>query len=277
VNASNEHIDRAIEQVYRGPLEDFVGRRNAAATEMRTSGDRQSAAALKSLKKPSRTAWALNLGATESPNLMQALAATIPETAAAPSSGVDVRASISAVRTAVQEFAVEAARLAGAAGHDLDAGVLAKALFAVLGETDSFSLLRRGRLAEIPTGGGLDLLSLLPTRADDPRPASPPPPQRPRSRTGSPAPADVIERDARQAEARAQTEKAAAELASAKERAAEAAAGLRDAEARVKVAEERLREADEDVREAKSRRDRALQEAEAAAEAVATVKAADSG
>lgn len=262
--SEGEHaIDSAVASLYRGPPEDFVSRRDALARELRSTGERDSASVVKALKKPSRTAWALNVAVVESPHLVTALVAAIRETTVAQSSGADVRASISGLRTTAREFAVEAARVAANAGHDVDAGVLVAALFAVLGQSESFDNLRRGRLADVPGAGGLDLLGSLPVLPGDDAPFPPPGPRR-----DAPPAAGSRPGEARRVEARARAEEAAATLASAKGRASDAADVLRDAEASLGAAEQRVREAEEEAGKARGRRDRARQDAEAATAAV---------
>jgi hypothetical protein len=268
-SGDGEHaIEATIADLYRGPLGDFVSRRDLLAKELRSSGELDSAAAVKALKKPSRTAWALNLAVIESPNAMDALVAAIGE---AQSSGADVRASIASMRTAVRELATEAARLAGSVGEDVEKGLLVAALSAVVGTSESFDQLRRGRLTDIPEAGGLDLLGSLPTLPTEdaaPRPAKPPRVLMPGS-----AAARSQQKDTRAA-GREAAEKAASELASALERAGEAKEALRKAEARATAAGARAREAEEDAREARSRRDQAQQDAAEAAAAVEAAQAA---
>ena len=49
-----------LHEVYVGDFEGFVARRNALAKRLRAGGDDVAAAKVKRLKKPSRTAWAVN-------------------------------------------------------------------------------------------------------------------------------------------------------------------------------------------------------------------------
>lgn len=53
-------LDAAIDQLYAGPLEAFVGARNELAGRLRSAGDREGAARVKALGKPSLSAWAMN-------------------------------------------------------------------------------------------------------------------------------------------------------------------------------------------------------------------------
>src|SRR4051812_3271088 len=53
---AEDHIDR----LYGLPLEEFVPARDALAKELRADGDRERAAEVKQLAKPTRAAWAVN-------------------------------------------------------------------------------------------------------------------------------------------------------------------------------------------------------------------------
>src|SRR5687767_7115413 len=55
----DSELQRAVAAVYGGPFEDFVRRRDALAKELRAAGNRDAAALVKNLRKPSRAAWAL--------------------------------------------------------------------------------------------------------------------------------------------------------------------------------------------------------------------------
>ncbi len=52
--------DDGLDAVYLGDFEGFVARRDALAKQLRADGDGDAADAVKALKKPSRTAWAVN-------------------------------------------------------------------------------------------------------------------------------------------------------------------------------------------------------------------------
>jgi hypothetical protein len=261
----------AITDLYRGPLETFVSRRDALARDLRTAGEREGAAAIKVLKKPSRAAWALNLAVLRRAETMDALVTAIKGSLAAQASGGDVRASIGGIRAAVREFAALSSQAAGAAGQDVDPGDLAVALSAVLGTTESFEELRRGRLTEVPEAGGLDLLSSLPALAtgQSPRPA-------PESLGTKEAtdPARPEQAEAQDTVERERAAKAASDLKAAQARAAHARETLREAEDRLGAAEARVRDAEEEAHKARTQRDRARKEADAAGTAVEAARAA---
>jgi hypothetical protein len=66
--------DDRIDELYSGPLGEFVARRDRLARELRTT-DKDAAAAVKALRKPSRAAWAVNQAVRQSPNLLDEVVA----------------------------------------------------------------------------------------------------------------------------------------------------------------------------------------------------------
>jgi hypothetical protein len=257
---TDSRLESAIAEVYRGPLEDFVRRRDALAKELRSAGDRESASTLKALRKPSRIAWALNLAALDGQNAVDPLVAAVAATLDAQAGGGDVRAAIVGLRGAVREFANQAAIAAQQSGHRIEPAVLANAVLAVLGRQESFDQLRAGSLAAIPEGGGLDFLAALPTPSDAAPAPVPAKASAPAARRSASA-----ERAGVEAAARAAARQAAGVLAEARVRSEAARRALRDAESRLHAAEARLRRAEEEERAARTEHDRTRQEAEAAA------------
>jgi hypothetical protein len=65
--------DDPVDALYAGDLEDFVAARDALAKELRAAGDRDGAAAVKKLAKPTRAAWAVNRLVRDRPDEMRAL------------------------------------------------------------------------------------------------------------------------------------------------------------------------------------------------------------
>ena len=53
-------VEAAVERLYGLPLQDFTAARNALARDTAREGDRRAAEAIRSLRKPSAAAWALN-------------------------------------------------------------------------------------------------------------------------------------------------------------------------------------------------------------------------
>jgi hypothetical protein len=251
-------LERAIADVYGGPLEDFIRRRDALAKELRSAGDRDLVSTVKSLRKPSRRAWALNLGAQSPGNLIEPLAAAVAEMIEAQSAGADVRGAIARLRGAVRGFADHAADASERAGHRTEPGVLVNAVLAVLGNPESFNRLRGGHLVDVPEAGGLDFLASLPApAAHDPAPAH----------AGAHASADTSAEETAELApaAREAARQAASVRADARARSEAAQQVLDEAESLLRAATERVRHAEAEERAARDHRDRARHEAEAAA------------
>lgn len=268
----SSRLESAIAAVYGGPLEDFIRRRDALAKELRSAGDRDLVPTVKGLRKPSRLAWALNLGAQSPRNPIEPLTAAVAEMIEAQSAGADVRGAIARLRGAVRGFADHAAEASARAGHRTEPGALVNAVLAVLGRPESFNQLRGGYLVDIPEAGGLDFLASLPApTAHRPAPA----------KAGEPVPADTSSEEtaALATAAREEARQAAGVLADVRTRSAAAQQVLDEAESTLHAAVERLRHAQAEERAARDQRDRARHEVEAAAarlrEAESAVAAAD--
>jgi hypothetical protein len=61
-----------VDRLFAVPLEDFVAERKQAAKELRAAGDREAAAEVAKLPKPTPPAWALNQLAREEPDIIGA-------------------------------------------------------------------------------------------------------------------------------------------------------------------------------------------------------------
>ena len=266
-------VESAIAAVYGGPLEDFIRRRDALAKELRSAGDRDQVTTVKGLRKPSRLAWALNLGAQSPRNPIEPLSAAVAEMIEAQSAGADVRGAIARLRGAVREFADGAADASERAGHRTEPGVLVNAVLAVLGKPESFNQLRGGYLVDIPEAGGLDFLASLPA----PPAHRPAPAQRPASaHAGEHASADTSsEETAELATAVCEAARQAARvLADARTRSEAAQQVLGEAESMLRAAAERVRHAEAEERAARDHRDRARHEAEETAARVLEAESA---
>ena len=112
--------EAVVDRLYGGPPADFVANRNAAAKELRDSGDRDGAHAVRALRRPTAPAAAINLAVRAQPaqvrTLLQA-ASDLREAHEAVLAGKadreDLRASVAAERRAVGALAATAAEAAG--------------------------------------------------------------------------------------------------------------------------------------------------------------------
>jgi len=262
-------LEAAMLAVYRGPLEEFVSRRDALAKELRAAKRREDADRVKALRKPSRTAWVLDNIVHEDPASIEHLSAAIGS-AQAVQSGADLRAAMENVRAAIRDVAAAGARVAIRAGQPIDASTLVTAVHAVIGETSAFSDLRAGRLVDIPDGGGLDILSAITISipspaavAASPQPAAAAAVTPPNAEPTAQEVARATKEPARVAAARADLQRAEALLADARERSQHTEQLARDAQAKLDAAERALRDAQAEAQARRADVERALRDAEA--------------
>jgi hypothetical protein len=240
-------VEQAIAEVYGGPLDGFVARRDALVKQLRAAGRADDAGRVKALRKPRLNAWALDALATADPSEAERLASAVAALAEAQSGRGEVRPATTQLRTVVNELAAGAARQAAEAGHTVDPSNLVPALLVVAGEPEALADLRAGRLVDIPTASGMGLLAVAPPGASAEvtlRAVS----DLAHEGTGPERPADrkaVAAARRRLDDAEATVDRARSEVETAEAAVSEATA---DAEA----AEERLRQAESDVREART-------------------------
>jgi hypothetical protein len=235
-------LEAAIVAVYRGPLEEFISRRDALAKQLRASKRREDADRVKALRKPSRVAWTLDQVALGDPAPVGQLARVI----LAAQEGHSVQDD---VRQAVRAVAEAGAREAIRGGHPIESTALVAALRAVMGDANAFADLRAGRLVDIPEGGGLDLLGVAG--------ATSPPPAKPAAKSAR--------GEGDTAAAPAELQRAETLLTKARERAQTADRAVTAAQDRLDTAEEQLRLAQEKADERRAELERARQGATAAA------------
>jgi hypothetical protein len=256
-----------IDELYGLPLEDFVPQRDALVKRLRGDGDREGAAAVKKLPKPTRAAWAVNRLAREHPQEVHALVDAGEALAGAQEqllqgAGADVlRGAADAARRLVDALAAEAP----ADGPTREK--VRATLHAATVDGDVRAEVASGRMVKERSAsgfGGLDaLIAAAPARRGGPvkekakakgtaKPASPKG-ARPKAPRG-PDPREVRRR--RDDLRRAKEAEATAEGA---------VAGARRALAQVEVTAEARRrdlaEAEEALSEARRRRERAEQQA----------------
>ena len=270
-------LETDILAVYRGPLEEFVARRDALVKQLRAAKQRESADHVKTLRKPSRMAWVLDNIVHEDPTSIERLSAAIKEA----QTGPDLRTALETVKEAVRDVATVGARVAIRGKQPVEVNAIITAVHAVIGDAGAFADWRGARLVEVPEAGGLDMLAAFTIRAQ-PHRAPPPsnaPPSRQKAKT-EPRPETPKQDEARaQAAQVAQAAKAAqaaraelrhAEIALAKVREQSARAAqsvLKGAEA-LDVAERALLHAQAEAQARRADLERAQREADAAAAAV---------
>jgi hypothetical protein len=222
-------------ELYALDPQEFVRERDALAKQLRASGDRDEAARVKALRRPTVAAWAINQVAREQPHVVSALV----DAAADARRGHDVRQAlvhrrdaIARVMRAVREVLAESGRDRDA--HDRDVEELLNNL---AGSEASADILRRGELSggEGAAPGDDDLLASLtasvpegaPTRDDEPAREPAPPKPSPALRRARDALADR-EEQLQEAEQRVEVAQAALDRAvAARDKARDAVADAR--------------------------------------------------
>jgi hypothetical protein len=254
-------LETALVAVYRGPLDEFISRRDALAKQLRADKRREDADRIKALRKPSRTAWVLDNIVHEDPTVLDQLAAAI-NAAQTVQSGPDLRTALETVRAAVRAVAASGARVAIRAGQPMEANVLVNAVQAVIGDRRAFSDLRAGRLIDVPDGGGLDILTAIPTIAASPPSIAPPAPKPAKAK---PSAEPATQEDDLAIAARAHLSRAETALADARGLVERAEQSVRENHAKLDAAERALLQAEGEAHARRADGERARLDAEAAA------------
>lgn len=229
-----------VDELYGAPLEEFIPLRDQRAKELRKA-DRESAGAIKKLRKPTVSAWAVNQLSRRSRDELDALLAA----GEALREGKDIRAAAREEREAVERL-VDLARPASDATLD----DVRSTLHAVASDDEVRDLVSRGVLTEaraaVGLGGGFEAAFA----AAAPAPSAP----KKSSNKGKASGAAAKEKEKEKQEAAARKERQKA------------------ARAALKEAEKAAREADRAVAAAEKERDRAQRQLDEAEEALASAQ-----
>jgi pimeloyl-ACP methyl ester carboxylesterase len=152
-------INSVADELYSLPPEEFTATRTVSETEAKAIGDKQLAAAIHQLRKPSMGAWLANQLVREHPGEVQSfvdLGAALRE-ATAMLSGDQLRELDRQRRQLVYALMRQARGLANAAGHKVSqdtASRLEDTLHAALADERAAAQLRAGRLTDTLQGQG---------------------------------------------------------------------------------------------------------------------------
>ena len=253
------------DELYGVPPQDFIRVRDARAEEARTGGDRELAASIKRLRRPTMSAWALNALVRRRPEeiaSLLALGAQLRE-AQAKRSGAELRELGRRRKELVTALGRQAREVAAELGHPLSAAAEAEVLqtlHTALVDPAAAHTVRSGRMSAPLSYSGLGPLGGLASSGPPapsassapatsapvpvtPQPSSPPTltavatsadleQARRRGSQGPPAIRRRVEEDRQERE----LERARTALGDAEHDAAEAAVALRDAETRMQRA-----------------------------------------
>jgi len=141
-----------VDRLYAVPLEDFVAERKQVAKELRAAGDREAAAEVAKLPKPTPPAWALNRLARDEPDAVgEWLDAAEALRAASENPGAGLRSAMAEHRDATRKLLATVRDRARPAGRPLSEPMLARVRALLQGATADpaqAEALRRGTVVE---------------------------------------------------------------------------------------------------------------------------------
>ena len=157
-------LDAAADELYAISPDDFMARRTALVAEVKKAGDKALAKQIGALRKPTRSAWLVNLVARAEPEQVAGLIALAGElqSAQAAMNGDALRTLSKQRRTRIDALARRAVVLGREAGYAAADGSLAEVgstLQAVLGDPAVAEQVRAGRLAQAVAYGGFGALA----------------------------------------------------------------------------------------------------------------------
>jgi hypothetical protein len=281
-------LEDAVDQLHAVPLEDFVAERKRLAKELRGAGDREAAAELAKLPKPSAPAWALNRLAREEPEaigawLDAAEALRDASTHADRSSAAELRAAMAAHREATRTLLAAVRERTRPNGRELSEPMVDRVrdlLQAATADPAAAERLRAGRMVEgdeeaaLPAAGEIGAGSTgraSTDRASKSRASTGRASTDRASKSGASTDRAAERRAAKEREAREREAEARAELerliAAAEERLGELRATAEEREEAAAVAEERLEQARRTLHRSESEAAAAREAAEEATKA----------
>jgi hypothetical protein len=166
--------DERIARLYGLPPEEFTPGRNALAAELGADGDREAAAAVKALRKPTTAAWAVNQLVRAEPDLVEALLGAGGELrqahrqAASGRGAAQLRAAAAAERAAVEMLLAKASAAIGRPLTPALVDSVRNSLHAASSGDEARELVRTGTLTtELRPVG----LGPIPAPGETPRPS----------------------------------------------------------------------------------------------------------
>jgi hypothetical protein len=145
-------VQDAADRLYGLPFDEFIPERDAIAKQLRKDGDKEAAAAVAKLPKPSQVAWVANqLGRAGADDLLSAGDA-IREAQLGGGGREALREATAAQRSAVDALLKDAEKLRPLSRDLKDR--LRALLLAVAGDEDVRAAFEAGRLVEEPSAGG---------------------------------------------------------------------------------------------------------------------------
>jgi hypothetical protein len=277
-------LDTAANELYALSPDDFIERRQQLVAEARQAKDRDLTTQIGRLRRPTRTAWLINLLARDEPAALNALfeLGAALQDAQQRMAGDELRHLSADRRKTVDALAQRAVELGRERGYNAPDGAVqevGQTLQSALGDREIADIVRAGRLTQAVTYGGFGPTDLafalgasLPTKAPS-EPTEKPEPVEPAAAL-DPKQRRQAEKAAKEARERATAAREAAELAEAEaevatQRADELADQVESLRSQLRQAEAAEREAREAARGARKHYQE-LRQAAASAEQAAT-------
>jgi hypothetical protein len=272
-------LHEAADELYAGSPDDFMARRTALAKQVKEDGEKLLAKQITALRKPTRSAWLVNLVARAEPDRVAELVevGAALQQAQQAMDGAELRRLSRDRRTLIDALARRAAELGAEHGYDPpDSAVqeVSQTLQAALGDPAAAEVVQAGRLHQALTYGGFgpdDLASALaasmPAKTKAPAETAPAEPDADEVTDDSEAraAAEQARADANAAKAAAEQAETAADEATAY--ADELADQVESLRTQLREAEVAEREARENARAARKRCTELRREAAAAEQA----------
>ena len=250
-------LDEAADQLYAVTPDEFMARRTALSAEAKESGDRALAKQITGLRRPTRSAWLVNLVARAEADQVAELRelGTALQQAQQEMAGDELRRLSKQRRTVIDSLARRAAELGAEHGYDAPGSAVqevSQTLQAALGDPAVAEVVQAGRLHQSVSYGGFgpdDLASALAGSM----PAATKPAVREPTETAGPVKDEAETRAAAEKASKARTEAEAARAAAqeAETSAAEATAHADELADQVESLRIQLRETETAEREAR--------------------------
>jgi hypothetical protein len=276
-------VAEAAARLYGLPLEAFTRERDATARELRKAKERDAAAAVAKLQKPTQASWAANHLARERSDLVgdlleagDALREAQDAAMAGEGSG-DLRRATAEERRAVEALVAAAKDLkpGGRKPTETTLERLRTTLHAAATDDDVRAALEAGRLVEDAEGSAFGLMALGAGGGDEPRTARKPKPKSRPKRTAAErkeSERDAAEREAAEREARERRQRLEAELREARSESRSLERDLARAEREAQRAARRLEDAEAALEDARGQAEEAKEELEAARDAATAAR-----
>lgn len=177
-------LEAAADALYAGSPDDFVERRKALVAQARAAKDRALATAIGKLRRPTRSAWLVNLYAREERSELTDLLdlGAALQAAQAQLSGPELRRLSGQRQKTLAATTRRAAELGEAHGYTATEAVrqeVTQTLQAALADPDIAEQVRTGTVTEAHTYGGFGVFGLAATSSSEQAPETPAEPDRP--------------------------------------------------------------------------------------------------